>query len=37
MPKTRGNGEGGIFKANDGRWVARLSLGYDLNGTMRRK
>lgn len=28
----RGDGEGTIFKRKDGRWVGRLSLGYDANG-----
>lgn len=33
----RGDGEGTIFKRKDGRWVARLSLGRDLNGKRLRK
>lgn len=28
----RGNGEGAIFKRADGRWVARLPIGYDTKG-----
>src|ERR687888_2143086 len=37
MPKTRGNGEGAIFKAGDGRWVARVSLGHGPDGRIPRK
>jgi integrase len=30
--KRRGNGEGSIFQRKDGRWVARITVGYDANG-----
>ena len=36
MPK-RGPGEGSIYLGQDGRWVGRLSLGYDSQGKRRRK
>lgn len=32
MPKKRGNGEGCVFKNKDGRWEARITKGYDVNG-----
>ena len=35
--KKRGNGEGGIFKRADGRWVGRLSLGYGEDGKRKRR
>lgn len=28
-PKRRGNGQGTVFKARDGRWVAEVTIGYD--------
>jgi integrase len=33
----RGHGEGSIFQRGDGRWVARITIGYDANGKRRRK
>jgi len=30
--KKRGTGEGTVFQRSDGRWVGRLSLGFDQNG-----
>ena len=33
----RGRNEGNIYKRADGRWTARLHLGYDLNGRRVRK
>jgi integrase len=33
----RGHGEGAIFKAADGRWVARVDLGFGSDGKRRRK
>ena len=34
--RRRGRGEGGVFNSADGRWEARLDLGY-LNGKRRAK
>ncbi|MDA1258030.1 MAG: site-specific integrase [Chloroflexi bacterium] len=34
--KRRGDGEGSVFRRQDGRWVASISLGYE-NGKRRRK
>ena len=34
--KRRGSGEGSVFRRQDGRWVASISLGYE-NGKRRRK
>lgn len=36
-PKSRGNGEGSIYKRPDGRWVAQLTLGFDGHGKQLRK
>lgn len=36
MPKRRGHGEGSVYKRQDGRWAAVLSLGY-RNGKRHRK
>jgi hypothetical protein len=33
--KKRGNGEGSVFKRNDGRWCARYTVG-TLDGLKRR-
>ena len=30
--KKRGNGEGTVFQRSDGRWVGRISLGFDQGG-----
>ena len=30
--KRRGNGEGSIFQRNDGRWSARITVGYGADG-----
>lgn len=35
--KRRGNGEGSIFQRADGRWVAKLAIGYDRAGKRLRK
>jgi integrase len=35
--KRRGRGEGSIFQRDDGRWVAKVSLGLDQNGKRRRR
>ncbi len=35
--RRRGNGEGSIFQRADGRWVARLAIGYDHDGKRLRK
>jgi len=35
--KKRGTGEGNVYKRSDGRWVGRLSLGFDQNGKRLRK
>jgi integrase len=35
--KRRGNGEGSIFQRGDGRWVAKLTVGYDDAGKRLRK
>ncbi len=35
--KARAAGEGNIYQRDDGRWVGRLSLGKDSNGTRQRK
>jgi integrase len=32
MAKKRGSGEGTVFKRKDGRWVGRISLGFDETG-----
>ena len=37
MPKRRGDGEGSIYQAKDGRWRAEVSLGYKPDGKARRK
>lgn len=37
MSKKRGTGEGNVYKRSDGRWVGRLSLGFDENGKRLRK
>lgn len=29
MPKRRGHGEGTIYRRQDGRWCAQLTVGYD--------
>ena len=34
--KKRGQGEGNIYERNDGRWAARLSVGY-RNGKRSRR
>src|SRR5688572_13282028 len=37
MAKRRGNNEGSIVKRNDGRWMARISIGHDpATGTLKR-
>ena len=35
--KRRGHGEGSIFHRSDGRWVAKVTIGYDAAGKRRRK
>jgi integrase len=35
--RRRGQGEGSIFQRSDGRWVAKLAIGYDASGKRRRK
>src|SRR4051812_32407019 len=35
--RKRGNGEGSIFKLNDGRWRAAISIGKDVQGKPKRK
>jgi integrase len=37
MANRRGHGEGLIHKRKDGRWEARIDLGFDLEGKRRRK
>jgi integrase len=37
MPKRRGNSEGSIYQAKDGRWRGEVSLGYNPDGKPRRK
>lgn len=37
MPKRRGNSEGSIYQAKDGRWRGEVSLGYKPDGKPRRK
>ena len=37
MPKRRGNSEGSIYQAKDGRWRGEISLGYQPDGKPRRK
>jgi integrase len=37
MPKRRGNSEGTIYQAKDGRWRGEVSLGYKPDGKPRRK
>ena len=36
MPKKRGNNEGTITRRKDGRWEARISLGRDATGKLKR-
>jgi integrase len=35
--KKRAHGEGSINKRSDGRWEAKVSLGYDTEGKRKRK
>lgn len=35
--KRRGRDEGSVFQRSDGRWVARLSLGYGTNGRRKQR
>lgn len=37
MAKTRGSGEGSIFKRKDGRWAATITIGTDTNGKRQRR
>ena len=37
MAKKRGTGEGTVFQREDGRWVGRLSLGFDSGGRRSQK
>lgn len=37
MTRTRGPGEGSIYKRKDGRWVGALVVGYDASGRSRRR
>jgi integrase len=37
MAKKRGQNEGTIFQREDGRWVSRISLGYDLTTNKRKQ
>lgn len=37
MAARRGNNEGSIYQAKDGRWVAALTVGYDKKGKQKRK
>lgn len=37
MGKRRGDGEGSIYQAKDGRWRAEISLGYKPDGKPKRK
>lgn len=37
MAKRRGDGEGSIYQAVDGRWRAEVSLGYKPDGKVKRK
>ena len=37
MSKRRGDGEGSIYQAKDGRWRAEVSLGYKPDGKPKRK
>src|SRR5437016_12077517 len=37
MAKKRGNSEGSIYKMQDGRWRAAVTVGKDANGTPKRK
>ena len=36
-PSKKGNGEGTIRKRKDGSWEARITVGYNPNGTQKRK
>lgn len=35
--KKRGSGEGTVFQRNDGRWVRKISLGFDQGGKRTQK
>ncbi len=35
--RRRGNGEGSIYQSADGRWVGRITVGYDALGKRRRR
>src|SRR5437763_783521 len=35
--KRRGNGEGSIFQRADGKWTAKVTVGYDANGKRLRR
>jgi hypothetical protein len=38
MTKRRGNGEGTIYKRQDGTWAGQVSVGYDpVTGKLKRK
>lgn len=37
IKRRRANGEGSIFQRQDGRWVARITVGYDEKGKRRRR
>jgi hypothetical protein len=38
MAKRRGNGEGTIYKRQDGTWAGQVSIGYDpVTGKLKRK
>ena len=38
MSKRRGNGEGTIYKRQDGTWAGQVSIGYDpVTGKLKRK
>ena len=36
MPRKQGNNEGTITRRKDGRWEARISLGRDATGKLKR-
>jgi len=37
MKRRRGNGEGGVYRRDDGQWCASVTIGYDEVGKRRRR
>ena len=37
MAQRRSKGDGGVSQRSDGKWLAQIELGYDVNGRRKKK